>query len=63
LEDDDLGFKIKPGIGCFSSIYDPPVRLDNAFFDRASPEFAARRAEAREERDAHSRVAQRAPSH
>ena len=33
-------------------IYDGSTRLDNIYFDRASPEFAARRAEARKQLDA-----------
>jgi hypothetical protein len=37
------------------------MRLNNVFFNRASPEFAARRAEARKQLDAP--VAQLAPSH
>jgi hypothetical protein len=37
--------------------------LDNIYFDRASPEFAARRIEARKELDACPPVAQTGPSH
>jgi hypothetical protein len=54
--------KFQRGTACFSFIYNCRTRSNNAHFDRASPEFAARRAEAQGAQSVLP-VAQLAPSY